>query len=121
MKRIGYFVSVVGIAFVLITSYAVKNTFAASCCEKKDPSCCAKEASAAEKSETKCVVCGKALDKDKGVKVECEGKTVTLCCNDCATVFKKNPSKFSKDEKCCEKHEEHEEHHEEHHHEEGHH
>ena len=106
MKRIGYFIGVVGVALVLMTSYAVKTTLAASCCGTK-------EASAAEKAETKCMVCGKVVDKDKGVKVECEGKTVTLCCNDCATVFKKNPSKFCKDEKCCEKHEEH--------HEEGHH
>lgn len=106
MKRIGYFIGVIGFAFVLMTSYTVKTTLAASCCGTK-------EASAAEKAETKCVVCGKIVDKDKGVKVECEGKTATLCCNDCATVFKKNPSKFCKDEKCCEKHEEH--------HEEGHH
>ena len=117
MKRIGYFISVVGIALVLMTSYAVKTTLAASCCEKKDPSCCAKEASAAEKSETKCVVCGKVVDKDKGVKVECEGKTVTLCCNDCAAAFKKDPCKFCDNEKCPKK----EHHHEEHHHEEGHH
>ncbi|MFN3531856.1 MAG: hypothetical protein ACK41Q_04980 [Candidatus Brocadia sp.] len=93
MKRIGYFVSIVGIALVLLTSHAVKMTHASSCCGTKD-------ATAAEKSEAKCVVCGKAVDKDKGVKVECEGKTVTLCCNDCAAVFKKDPCKFCDNEKC---------------------
>ena len=105
MKRIGYFVTVVGIAFVLLTSYAVKMTHASSCCGTK-------EASAAEKADTKCVVCGKVVDKDKGVKVECEGKTVTLCCNDCAAAFKKDPCKFCNDEKCEKR--------KEHRHEEGH-
>lgn len=106
MKRIGYFLSVVGIALVLASSYAVKITHASSCCGTK-------EVSAAEKIDTKCVVCGKAVDKDKGVKVECEGKSITLCCNDCATLFKKDPCKYCGDEKCPK--------HKEHHHEEGHH
>lgn len=106
MKRIGYFISVVGIAFVLLTSYAARMTYASSCCGTKD-------VTAAEKSDTKCVVCGKAVDKDKGVKVDCEGKTVTLCCNDCASVFKKDPCKFCDDEKCEKR--------KGHHHGEGHH
>ena len=94
MKRIGYFIGVVGFAFVLMTSYAVKTTFASSCCDTKD-------AKAAEQSDTKCVVCGKAVDKDKGIKVECEGKaTFVVCCKDCEAVYKKDPCKFCKDEKC---------------------
>lgn len=93
MKRIGYFISIIGFVFVLMTSYTTKTTLASSCCGTK-------EASAAEKADAKCVVCGKAVDKDKGVKVECEGKVVTLCCNDCATAFKKDPCKFCDDTKC---------------------
>ena len=93
MKRIGYFIGVVGIACAVITSYAVKTTFASSCCGTK-------EATAAEQADTKCLVCGKAVEKDKGVKVECEGKTIVLCCKDCEAVFKKDPCKFCKDEKC---------------------
>ena len=93
MKRIGYFIGVVGFAFVLMASYALKTTFASSCCGTK-------EASAAEQADTKCLVCGKAIEKDKGVKVECEGKTIVLCCKDCEAVFKKDPCKFCKDEKC---------------------
>ncbi len=93
MKRIGYFVGVIGIVVALMASYAVKSSFASSCCG-------AKEASAAEQADTKCVVCGKAVEKDKGVKVDCEGKSFTLCCKDCAEVFKKDPCKFCKDEKC---------------------
>ena len=93
MKRISYFIGVVGFAFVLTASYALKTTFASSCCGTK-------EASAAEQADTKCPVCGKAVEKDKGVKVECEGKTIVLCCKDCEAVFKKDPCKFCKDEKC---------------------
>ena len=58
MKRIGYFIGVVGIAFVLTTSYAVKTTFASSCCGTK-------EASAAEQADTKCLVCGKAVERTR--------------------------------------------------------
>lgn len=92
MKRIGYFVGVVSVALVLVTSGALKTTFASSCCSK--------EANAAEQAETKCIVCGKAVEKDKGVKVECEGKVVTVCCKDCEATYKKDPCKFCKDEKC---------------------
>jgi len=92
VKRIGYFVGVVSVALVLATSGALKTTFASSCCPK--------EAHAAEQAETKCIVCGKAVEKDKGVKVECEGKTVTVCCKDCEATYKKDPCKFCKDEKC---------------------
>ncbi|MDN3514126.1 MAG: hypothetical protein NG747_06970 [Candidatus Brocadia sp.] len=108
MKRIGYFVSIVSFAFIVITSYTVKATLASSCCGTKEAS-----AAEAEKANTKCVVCGKAVDKDKGVKVECEGKKVTLCCNDCAAIFKKDPCKFCDDEKCEKR--------KENHHKEGHH
>ncbi|GJQ23635.1 MAG: hypothetical protein HRU72_10205 [Planctomycetia bacterium] len=106
MRRIGYFVSIIGLAFVLMTSYTTKTTLASGCCSTK-------EASAAEKSDTKCAVCGKAVDKDKGVKVTCEGKTVTLCCDSCAAAFKKDPCKYCDDEKCESR--------KGHHHEEGHH
>ena len=105
MKRIGYFVSVVAVVCMVTTSYTIKSAHASSCCGTK-------EASAAEKADTKCLVCGKVVDKEKGVKVECEGKAVTLCCNDCAAAFKKDPCKFCDDEK-CEKRKEH--------HKEGHH
>lgn len=100
MKRIGYFIGVVGVAFVLMTSYALTTTFASSCCGTK-------EASAAEQTDTKCPVCGKAVEKDTGVKVECEGSTIILCCKDCEAVFKKDPCKFCKDEKCEKKKEHH--------------
>lgn len=93
MKRIGYFIGIAVIAGALLTSYAVKTTFASSCCEKKNEA-------ASEQTDTKCVVCGKAIEKGKGVKVECEGNTVILCCDSCETVFKKDPCKFCKDEKC---------------------
>lgn len=106
MKRIGYFLSIVGIAFVVVTSYTVKTTHASSCCSTK-------EVSTTEKTDAQCLVCGKAVDKDKGVKVECEGKSATLCCNDCAAAFKKDPCKYCGDEKCPKR--------KEHHHEEGHH
>ena len=100
MKRIGYFVSVVAIAGMVLTSYAAKSIYASSCCGTK-------EAAAAEQADTKCLVCGKIVDKDKGVKVECEGKAATLCCNDCAAAFKKDPCKFCNDEKCDKRKEHH--------------
>ena len=99
MKRIGYFAGIVAIVGIILTSYTGKVTYASSCCGTK-------EASAAEKADVKCLVCGKAVEKDKGVKVECEGKSITLCCNDCATTFKKDPCKYCDDEKCP-KHKEH--------------
>jgi len=39
--------------------------------------------------------------------VECEGKTIVLCCKDCEAAFKKDPCKFCKDEKCEKKKEHH--------------
>ncbi|TLD43456.1 MAG: hypothetical protein JETT_0274 [Candidatus Jettenia ecosi] len=99
MKRIGYFFSVVGISCALITSYAIKTTSAGEGC------CGGKEASASERAENKCVVCGKVVEKNKGISVECEGKTVTLCCKDCEATFKKGCKEGN--EKCCEKTEHH--------------
>ncbi|MGQ3684009.1 MAG: hypothetical protein ACUBOA_03195 [Candidatus Loosdrechtia sp.] len=97
MIRIGYFAGIVGIAFALTTaSVANKMTFAGSCCGTKD-------AAAAEQKEIKCVVCGKVVDKGKGVQVECEGKTVVLCCKNCEATFKKG-CKNGKD--CCKEHKE---------------
>ena len=93
MKRIGYVMGIIAVVFVIATSYALKTTFASSFCGTKD-------AAAAEKADTKCVVCGKVIEKDKGVKVACEGKTVTLCCDGCAEAFKKDPCKYCDQEKC---------------------
>jgi len=92
VRRIGYLLGVVSIVCAVIMYSGVKASFASSCCSK--------DAVAAENADTKCVVCGKAVEKDKGVKTECEGKTITLCCKDCEAVFKKDPCKFCKDEKC---------------------
>ncbi|MCF6158284.1 MAG: hypothetical protein E3K32_06885 [wastewater metagenome] len=102
MKRIGYFFGVVCITSALVTSYAVKTTFAGESC------CGSKKASAAEESKNACVVCGKTVGKGKGIKVECEGKTVVLCCKSCETAFKEG---CESEKKCCEKHEEGHHHH----------
>jgi ribosome-binding protein aMBF1 (putative translation factor) len=40
----------------------------------------------------KCPVCGWEI-KDKGVAVKVGGKTVLVCCDDCAKEAKKNPAK----------------------------
>ncbi|MCC6324310.1 MAG: hypothetical protein IT420_01465 [Candidatus Brocadia sp.] len=82
MKRFGYFAGVVALVGMVMTTYVATSTYASGCCGTK-------EASAAEKADSKCLVCGKAIDKDKGVKVECEGKSVTLCCNGCSPQGKK--------------------------------
>ena len=79
MKRIGYLLGVLGIVFAVMMYSGVKASYASSCC--------AKDAAAAENADTKCVVCGKAIEKDKGVKTECEGKTITLCCKDCGRLY----------------------------------
>lgn len=94
MKRIGYIVSAVSIAFVLTASYGEKTIFAGSSC------CGDKEAAAAE---NKCIVCGKAVEKGKGVQVACEGKTLTVCCKKCEDALKKG----CEDEKGSDKHEGH--------------
>ncbi|MEP9412022.1 MAG: YHS domain-containing protein [Candidatus Brocadia sp.] len=92
MKRIGYLAGVAMVALFSMASYTVNTAFAGSDC------CGAKQASAAEKAETKCVACGKAIsNKDKAVKVEHEGKTVYLCCEGCAEKFKKNPGECMRD------------------------
>ena len=65
MKRIGYFLGVGSIAFVLMTSYAVNKACASG----------TKAASASEKTAAKCLVCEKAIDaKSKPVKVKHKGK-----------------------------------------------
>ena len=88
MKRIGYFLGVGSIAFVLMTSYSVNKAFASG----------TKAASASEKTETKCLVCGKAIDaKSKPVTVKHKGKTFNFCCEHCADTFKKDPGKCLKD------------------------
>ncbi|MFO0794173.1 MAG: TRASH domain-containing protein [Candidatus Brocadiaceae bacterium] len=93
MKRIGYYLGVGSITFVLMTSYAVNKVFAGDSC------CGAKAAAAGEKAENKCLVCGKAIDvKGKPVTIEHEGKTLNFCCEHCADTFKKDPGKCLKDE-----------------------
>ncbi len=109
MKRLGLLIGVVCCALSLVTTQVAKTSFAAGCCDKKE---CTKEAAADAKTDTKCVVCGKAVEKDKGITVGCEGKSFTVCCKTCEAEYKKDPCKFCKDEK-CEKHQEH--HGEEHH------
>ncbi|MEP9411520.1 MAG: YHS domain-containing protein [Candidatus Brocadia sp.] len=92
MKRIGYVSSVILVALLSTVPYTVKGAIAGADC------CGSKQASAAEKSGTKCVVCEKAIsNKDKSVKVEHEGKTVYLCCEGCAEKFKKNPGECMRD------------------------
>ncbi len=44
-------------------------------------------------SESKCPVCGWALDA-KAQKVRVEGREVAVCCEDCATQLKAAPKKF---------------------------
>ena len=92
MKRIGYFAGVAAVTLLSMASYTVTTAIAGSDC------CGAKQASADEKAETKCVACGKAIsDKDKSVKVEHEGKTIYLCCEGCAEKFKKDQGECRKD------------------------
>ena len=92
MKRIGYFAGVATVALLSMASYTVTTAIAGS-------DCCGTKASAAEKAETKCVACGKAIsDKEKAVKVEHEGKTIYLCCEVCAEKFKKNPGEYKREE-----------------------
>ena len=91
MKRIGYFAGVAAVALLSTAFYTGNVVIAGECCGTK-------QASAAEKAETKCVACGKAIsDKDKAVKVEHGGKTVYLCCEGCAEKFKKDPGECMKD------------------------
>jgi len=91
MKRIGYFAGIAAVALLSMASYTVTTVIAGS-------DCCGTKASAAEKAETKCVACGKAIsDKDKSIKVEHEGKTIYLCCEVCAEKFKKNPEECKRD------------------------
>lgn len=91
MKRIGYFAGVAAVALLSTAFYTGNGVIAGECCG-------AKQASADEKAETKCVACGKAIsDKDKSIKVEHEGKAIYLCCEVCAEKFKKNPDECKKE------------------------
>lgn len=93
MKHMGYFVVAVSVAFVLMTSYTVNKALAGSSC------CGTKEATAGEKSGNKCPACGKVMEsKDKTVKVEHQGKTLSFCCEGCAEKFKKDPGQCIRDE-----------------------
>ena len=40
-----------------------------------------------------CPVCDWEI-KDGGVKVEADGKTIVVCCDDCAKEVRANPAKF---------------------------
>lgn len=42
----------------------------------------------------KCPVCDWAI-KDSGKKVQVNGKTVTVCCDDCAAKVKADPKKYA--------------------------
>lgn len=92
MKRIGYITGIVTVTLLSIATYTATRAIAGSDC------CGTKQASAAEKAETKCVACGKAIsDKEKSVKVEHQGKTIYLCCEVCAEKFKKNPDECKRE------------------------
>lgn len=92
MKRIGYFAGFATVALFSMASYTVTTAIAGSDC------CGAKQVSADEKTETKCVACGKPIsNKDKAIKVEHEGKAIYLCCAGCAEKFKKNPGECMRD------------------------
>lgn len=94
MNRIGYLIGAASIACSLMITDAVKTTFAGASC------CGSKEAAAAE---NKCAVCGKEIEKGKGITAECDGKKVTLCCKGCEDAMKKG----AKNGTCCEKEEHH--------------
>ncbi len=112
MKRMGFLIGAFVIAISLIASN--NSIFASSCCSvEKDPKECSKEdaakcaqaASADQKSDNACAVCGKAVDcQNKQVDVEHGGKTAHLCCEGCASAYRENPDKYSKAEKPAESH-----------------
>ena len=93
MKRIGLICGVLAIVFTLVTYSTVNTALASSCCGSK-------QASAAEITNAKCVVCGKTNEAGRAVVVKCEEKSITLCCEECAAAFKKDPCKYCDDEKC---------------------
>ena len=88
MRHMKYFAGIMSIALLLNITGCVGD----GCCGTK-------AASTVVKSEKKCVVCGKTIEKGTGVNVDHEGMVVTLCGKDCVTTFKKDPCKFCKDEK----------------------
>ncbi|MBI1827444.1 MAG: hypothetical protein HY287_05205 [Planctomycetes bacterium] len=44
-------------------------------------------------TDEKCPVCNSEMNQPKSVNVE--GKTINVCCDECATEAKRNPSKFA--------------------------
>jgi ribosome-binding protein aMBF1 (putative translation factor) len=42
----------------------------------------------------KCPVCDWEI-KDQGIKVKVGGKEITVCCDECATKAKKNPTQYA--------------------------
>ncbi|MDR4509149.1 MAG: hypothetical protein MRJ65_13110 [Candidatus Brocadiaceae bacterium] len=93
MRKFGYFFGVISIVALLLFTYGNKKTFASSCCD-------AKSATAAEQTNSKCVVCGGSINKNRSVTVICEEKSITVCNENCAAVFKKDPCRYCKDERC---------------------
>jgi len=89
MVRIGYIVSALVVAFVLMYSYPGNISFANSCCGIK-------QVSASDESADTCKVCGKAVDSmGKPVEVEEGGKSIMLCCEVCAKAYREHPDKYS--------------------------
>ncbi len=41
----------------------------------------------------KCPVCDWAIEDD-GKRIEVDGKTITVCCDDCASKVRANPEKY---------------------------
>ncbi len=108
MKRMGFFMGAVVIAFLLVAFNSGNTVFAGSCCgietgENDGSKDGAKdgimEVAAGESSGDVCPVCGQAADS-KGQQVDAEhsGKTAHLCCEGCATEYNANPDKYSKSE-----------------------
>ena len=95
--RIGYIVSTLVLTFVLMYSYEANISFATSCCD-------AKEVSASEEPVVACEVCGKAVDSmGKPVEVKEDGKSIMLCCEGCANVYREKHSHKKKQESYREK------------------
>jgi YHS domain-containing protein len=114
MKRMGFLMVAAVIAFLLVAFNSGNPVFANSCCgiETGENDCskdgakgCIMEVAAGESSGDVCPVCGKASDsKGQQEDVEHGGKTVHLCCEDCANAYNANPDKYSKSQGSKEEH-----------------
>ncbi|MDR4505152.1 MAG: hypothetical protein MRK01_10230 [Candidatus Scalindua sp.] len=91
--RIGYIVSALAGAFVLMYPYEGNISSVNSCFGIK-------QASASEESVDTCKVCGKAVDSmGKPVEVEEDGNSIRLCCEECANEYREHPDKYTSPEK----------------------